>query len=409
MTATTHPGIRGPARERRDLGLLTAGMLTSVAGDAAATVALLLELHTHGTVWVSAMLAAELVPFPLFASLSGRLVDRVDNRRLLVAALLAQAGVAVPLAFVRSPWAIVALVFALAVASTAVRPAVNSMVPVLASESRASSGYAWIASATSIGWIGGPALGGGLTAAFGVTATLLVDAATFVAIATACGLLSTTRAGRESREPSPDRRGGMSIVWRDGVLRWSLLATVTVVACAVIDNVAAPFRFLDQLHASSAEYGGYLALWGIGALGGAQLPRRLSPAALPAALAAGNALCGLGILGIGLAPAVLVAFVSSVVGGIGNGIANVSLNALVTSRVAADQRGRAFAATGGIIQTGTGLGTIAGAPLVSALTASRAMIAVGGLGATIATATATWSARRWHQSRRGSPAAGQWE
>jgi MFS family permease len=399
VTATAPAGIAAPSRERRDLGLLAAGMLISVAGDAAATVALLLELHTHGTVWVSAMLAAELVPFPLFASLSGRLVDRVDNRRLLVAALLAQGAVAVPLAFVRSPWAIVALVFTLAIASTVVRPAVNAMVPVLASEARAPSGYAWIATATSVGWIGGPALGGGLTAAFGVTATLLVDAGTFVVIAAACGLLAATRGRSGSAEATPDHHGGMSIVWRDSVLRWSLLATVVVVACAVIDNVAAPFRFLDQLDASSAEYGGYLALWGIGALGGAQLPRRLRPDVLPAALAAGNALCGLGILGIGLAPDVAVAFGSSVVGGIGNGIANVSLNALVASRVAADQRGRAFAATGGIIQSGTGLGTIAGAPLVSALTASRAMITAGGVAAAIATVTAAWSARTWRNSR----------
>lgn len=393
MTATTqHPDtVEARSHERRDLGLLAAGMLTSVAGDAAATVALLLELHSHGTVWVSAMLAAELLPFPLFASLSGRLVDRVDNRRLLVAALLGQAAIAVPLALVRSPWAIVALVFLLTVASTAVRPAVNAMVPVLASGSRAVSGYAWIATATGIGWIGGPALGGALTAGFGVTTTLLVDAGTFVVIAMACGLLTATRGHEATSDPAADRRGGTSIVWRDRVLRWSLLTTAVAIACAVVDNVAAPFRFLDQLHSSSAEYGAYLALWGFGALLGSQLPRRLGPTLMPAALAIGNSLSGIGVLGIGLAPGILVAFVSSVAGGIGNGIANVSLSALVSSRVADAERGRAFAATGAIVQTGTGIGTIAGAPLVSALSASHAMVGAGALSGALAGITALWS------------------
>jgi MFS family permease len=264
------------------------------------------------------------------------------------------------------------------------------MIPVLASEARATSGYAWIATATSIGWIGGPALGGALTASFGVTTTLFVDAGTFVAIALACALLSATRSHVDTAEATRDRHGGMTIVWRDVVLRWSLLATVVAVACAVIDNVAAPFRFLDQLHASSTAYGGYLALWGIGALAGSQLPRRIGPTVMPAALAAGNAVCGVGILGIGLAPHVAVAFVASVAGGVGNGVANVALNALVTARVAEEQRGRAFAATGGIIQTGTGVGTIAGAPLVSALTASHAMVAAGSLAAAFSAGTVAW-------------------
>lgn len=392
MTAAP-PGVVGPTGERRDLLLLAAGMMVSVAGDAAATIALLLELHSHGTVWVSAMLAAELLPFPLFASLSGRLVDRVDNRRLLVGALLGQAVIAVPLAVVRSPWAVVSLVFALAVVSTAVRPAVNAMVPVLASESRAASGYAWIATGTGIGWIGGPALGGALTAIFGVTATLLLDAATFLAIALACGMLSASRGRSATPDTTAVRRGGMSIVWGDSVLRWSLFATAIAVACAVVDNVAAPFRFLDQFHASSAEYGGYLALWGLGALAGSQLPRRLGSARMPTALAIGNALTGIGILGIGVAPNVGLAFVASVIGGIGNGIANVSLSALVSSRVARDQRGRAFAATSAVVQTGTGVGTIAGAPLVSTLTASHAMAAAGAVAGALATLTAAWSLR----------------
>lgn len=393
MTVTAAAESTASRHERRDLALLAAGMLVSVAGDAAAMIALLLELHTHGAGWISALLAAELIPYPVFASLSGRLVDRVDNRRLLVTALVAQAAVTIPLSQVHSPWAVVALVFVLTTASTAVRPAVSAMVPVLASEERAASGYAWIATGTGIGWIAGPALGGLLTAAYGTSAALLADGATFLLIALACSLLSTTRRRAVPSETDARARGGFSLVWQDTVLRWSVLVTAVTVACAVVDNVAAPFRFLDQLHSSSAEYGGYLALWGLGALAGSQLPRRLRAGAMPTALAVGNALSGVGVLGIGLAPGLAVAYVSSFGGGIGNGIANVSLSALTVSRVEDRQRGRAFAAVSAVIQTGTGVGTIAGAPLVAGLHAGHAMVAAGALAAAIAGVTAIWTAR----------------
>jgi MFS family permease len=182
----------------------------------------------------------------------------------------------------------------------------------------------------------------------------------------------------------------MRIIRRDSLLWWSLVATAVAVACAVVDNVAAPFRFIDQLAASSAGYGSYLALWGVGALVGAQLPRRLDTSALPTALAIGNGLSGVGIVGIGLAPSLWVALAASTFGGVGNGIANVTMPALVSNRIHSEQHGRAFAATSAVVQTGVGVGTVAGAPLTAALGAGHAMTAAGGLAALLAALTVTW-------------------
>lgn len=383
-----------PGRERRDVALLATGLTVSTVGDSAALVAILLELRGHGVGWVSGALGADLVPFVLFASYSGRLVDRVDNRRLLVISLIAQGALVVPLAFVRTAWLIVALVFAVATFSTVVRPATNAMVPALAGEDRASSAYAWLATGNGIGWIAGSAAGGLLTAAFGVTAALLVDAATFVGLAGACSLLSTTRGPSGDGHDQERRLGGMTILRADSILWWGVIVTSIAVACAVVDNVAAPFRFLDQLHTSSSGYGFYLSLWGFGALGGSQLPRRIPAARMSAALALGNAVSGLGVLGIGLAPTLGLALAASTFGGIGNGIANVALSALVTSRVAEQQRGRAFASVAALIQTGVGAGTVAGAPLVAALTAGNAMVAAGGLAALISGVTVVWTLAR---------------
>jgi len=382
-----------PARSRRDVAILTAGLSVSTAGDSAALVAILLELRGAGVGWVSAALGADLVPFILFASLSGRLVDRVDNRRLLVISLAMQGAVVLPLAFVRQPWLIVALVFVVASFSTVVRPATNAMVPVLAGEERAPSAYAWVATGTSIGYSAGYAAGGVLTAAFGVKGALLADTGTFVVLAFACSLLSATRGGEPNASHAGKPLGGMAILWRNTVLRWSVIVTAVAVACAVVDNVAAPFRFINQLHTTSTGYGAYLSLWGLGSLLGAQLPRRVSAERMPAALATGNAISGLGIIGIGLSPGLGVALAASAVGGVGNGIANVAISSLVSARVEAAERGRAFASVSALIQAGVGTGTVAGAPLVAVFGAGHSMAGAGALTVLIGTVTVAWSYR----------------
>ncbi|HVV75693.1 MAG TPA: MFS transporter [Mycobacteriales bacterium] len=381
-------------RERRDLSLLAGGTLVSVAGDSAALIALLFELKRHGVGWVSGALGAELLPFVLFASFSGRLVDRHDNRRLLVLALTGQALVAVPLAFVRTPWLVIVLFFALNSLATIDRPAANAMVPVLSGDMDPTKGFAWVATGAGIGWILGPAVGGVLTSTAGVTVAIGADAATFLVVAVTCALLSRTRGTQSSEEHEPDRHGGLRILRRDPILFLSIVTTAIAVACAVVDNVAAPFRFLDQLATSSTGYGAYLALWGVGGIAGAQIPRRLNASRLPAALAVGNGVSGLGIVGIGLAPSLGVALAASTVGGIGNGIANVALSALVADRVAAAQRGRAFAAVGAIVQGGVGVGTVAGAPLVAAFGAGHSMIGAGALAAVLSALTVAWASSR---------------
>src|SRR5205823_6103952 len=240
-------------------------------------------------------------------------------------------------------WLSVPLVLVVASFSTVVRPATNAMVPVLAGEERAPSAYAWVATGTSIGYSAGYAAGGVLTAAFGVRGALLADTGTFVVLAFACSLLSATRRGEPNASDAGKPLGGIAILWRNTVLRWSVIVTAVAVACAVVDNVAAPFRFINQLHTTSTGYGAYLSLWGLGSLLGAQLPRRISAARMPAALATGNAISGLGIIGIGLSSGLGVALAASAVGGVGNGIANVSMSSLVSARVEATERGRAFA------------------------------------------------------------------
>jgi MFS family permease len=377
-------GVR-PAAARRDLWLLTTGIGVTTAGDALALVALLLRLRPEGTGWLAALLAAQLVPLVLLAPVVGHLVDRFETRRVLLIAVCGQAVVAVPLAFATAPALTVALFLVLAMFNAAVRPATNALVPAIVGEDRSTQGYSRVALGQNIGFIAGPALGGVLTGAFGAKTALLVDAGTFVVLAGLCFLL------RARREPAIDAeehlsrreqaRAGFDVLWQDHVLRVVIAVCGVSIASSVVDNVAAPFRFIDQLGTTPTGYGVYLTLWGVGALAGSQVPPRIPAASERYLPAVGNVLCGLGIAGIGAAPTVAVAFLASAAGGLGNGMANVSQNALIGKRVPEAQRGRAFAANSAVMQSAIGIGTAAAGPLVAWLAADVAMMVCGLLGA----------------------------
>lgn len=377
---------------RRDLRLLASGVALSTVGDQLASVALLLRLRPHGTGWVAALLAAQVAPMILLAGFIGMLVDRTETRKVLLYAVIGQAVVGFPLAFAHAPILIVLLFFMLGVFNAAVRPATNALIPSIAGEAEAARGFARLALAMSFGFVLGPALGGVLTAAFGSTTALLIDTATFVMLAVLC---TQVRTRRHPAEADPDaavqdartaRRAGWAALWDDRVLRTIYAMTAVVTAASVVDNVAAPFRFIDQLGTTATGYGVYLSLWGAGMGIGGQLAPRMPARWARFVPAVGQLVLCLGIAGIGLAPALLVAYVASALGGIGNGMANVAQNALVAERVPDATRGRAFAAASGVFQGAFAAGSALGGPIVALLDAGTAMLVCGLVGASVAVA-----------------------
>jgi len=85
----------------RDLRLLSGAVLLSAAGDLLMVVVLSLRVHdlTGSGFAVAAVFATLMAPIVLLAPLAGRLVDRTETRRLLLAVSLAQALVAGALVF----------------------------------------------------------------------------------------------------------------------------------------------------------------------------------------------------------------------------------------------------------------------------------------------------------------------
>jgi MFS family permease len=375
-----------PVRGRRDLALLMAGQGVSAAGDMAALTALTLRVQGAGAGWIAALLLAELIPIVVLAPVVGRIVDRFETRRVLLIGLAGQAVIAIPLALVQVPVATIALFLLLNALNALVRPAASALVPAIVGPDRAPHGYAQIATAGGVGRIAGPAVGGLLSGLAGTSTALLVDAASFAALAVAVLALRIRRVP-EVADATTERTGGYALIWRSRILRIAIGGTCFVLVCAVIDNVAVPYRYVDQLHGGALGFGIGETAWSIGSVLGSQLIRRIPPERQALALALGNLGTGLGIAGIGFAPTYAIALGAAVFGGIGNGLENVAVTTLVAAQTPTAAHGRAFSAVSGTLQTAIGIGTFVAAPVIVLLGPAGALIVAGCAASVVAVAT----------------------
>ena len=105
---------------------------------------------------VAAILVAELLPLVVGAPLAGVLVDRLPNRRLLIAALLLQGGAIASIApLMGTPVLVVALVLVSGCGLAVAVPATSALVPHIAGEEESTRGYAMVGTARSVGNIAG--------------------------------------------------------------------------------------------------------------------------------------------------------------------------------------------------------------------------------------------------------------
>src|SRR5579859_6361353 len=148
-----------------DVYLTSLARGVSTCGDFVAATALVLTLQARGGggAAVAALLIAAAAPPTLLAPLAGRLADRVDSRRLLVSVSLCEAAACTVLALVstHAPVAvIVALAAVLGCGLALSGPAVSALVPEMVGREQVARATALGQTATSIGMLIAPALGG---------------------------------------------------------------------------------------------------------------------------------------------------------------------------------------------------------------------------------------------------------
>jgi Na+/melibiose symporter-like transporter len=336
---------------RHDVRLIVGAVGLSSFGDLLLWVplALHLEAMTDSPLAVSAFFLALFGPVVVLGGVAGRLTDRVENARLLWTVSLGQAAVVGAMALATgSLAAVLGLTVLLGIGVALSQPAEFALVPAAAGEERVAEANGMVENARYAGMTAGPLLGGALAAAGLLEVALLIDAASFLAVAAAARAMRARRDPRAAAQVEGDRgraRDGVAFLTADRVLRITLAAAVGALLFFSVSIAAEVFYVTDVLRAGEAAYGVLIASWTLGMVAGAVgLARRVPPGALAVAALAGVAVQGAGIATAAAAGVLWAAFAGFTLGGIAHGVKNVVLRTLIHERVPDALRGRAFAA-----------------------------------------------------------------
>jgi MFS family permease len=407
-----------PLTRNRDFLVALTGRSVSVFGDEVALVALTLRLQAAGAhpYLVALLFAAGLVPFVLLAGLAGRIVDSADSRHILVAATLSQVCCCIPLVFTRNAAVMVVLVALLGCGAGFTQATWQALTPRLVGEDNVAAATAAQQTSASLASVLAPAVSGLLCAAVGTGVPLALDAVTFGVMAIAAATVRTRRhVGPQAGAPQAGRhreRGGWAVLRADPLLAPLVTGLAAFVLLGMMVNVVTVFLVRDTLHASAGWYGGLEALWTLGIVGGALASGRMTADAGRARAAlAGAGLISLSLLGYGLAPAVVLIAPVAVLGGVGNGMANVCVATLVLTRTDERVRGRVSAALGAVLQGASVVSLVIGGALAAVLDPRQIFLLAGGLGAVVTAAAAAAvtgnapraSARRASAGRGSAP------
>jgi MFS family permease len=378
----------GPVRER-DLLVVAGAICISALGDWIALVAMGLRANdmSAGAMGSGLTIAGIFIclwaPVVILSGHVGLLVDRVETRGLLVVVSVAQACVALALAFVGSLWALLLLAAVLGSGIAIAQACEFALVPVVAGTRSLQAANGTVETARALGFAAGPLCGSLLVTAGGTAAAMVVDAATFVVVG-AAGLSLAVRRRLTPTDHGVRRRArdGIGFLFTDRVV--ALMVVVVFVSLLFMSaSIPADLVYVqDVLGIENIGFGVVLSAWTVGMLAGSNvLARRVSLAGL-----AGAAMVGVTVQGLGkfLTPFWLVfgfMVVLYFVGGVGHGVKNVTSRTLIHTRVAPERHGRAFAAWNGV-RNAAELGALAvGGVLVGALGARETLWLAGGLAA----------------------------
>jgi len=306
--------VPGVLRTEAQFRLLFAGQVLSLIGDRVMLVALpFAVLEAGGDLEaVGLVVAAELVPFLLFALVGGVISDRGDRRRILitsdVARLVIQAvGGALLVADAASPVTLGVLAALYGAADAFFQPAFTGLLPQTVSHpGQLQAANALRGLSFSVSSIAGPMLAGILVAAIGAGAALLFDAASF-AVSVACLVrLRPVVAAAATEEAPPPFLTAMRAGWREvRTRRWivaglgAMCAYHAIVLPAVY--VLGPVTIADRLGGPGA-WAAVVVSFGLGSILGDLLLLRFRPrhALLVSGIALVGASCQAAVYGSGL-------------------------------------------------------------------------------------------------------------
>jgi MFS family permease len=315
---------------------------------------------------------------------AGAIVDRFENRRILIAVSLVQAAVvAAMLLGLDSLWALLPLMALLGCGVALSQPAEFALIPAAAGpETDAARANGLMETARSVGFTAGPLIGGALGAAGLIWLALALNALSFLVVAAAALRLRTRRQPGPAANTQSTGRGreGLAFLIRERDLTITLGGAVAALALFSMSATAEPFFVTRVLGAGSLGYGLLLTSWTVGMAAGATgLAHRLGGKQLAAGGLIAVILQGLGITGGAMATTLGLALIGFTFGGSAHGVKNVLLRTLIHERAPEALRGRVFAAYNGA-RNGAELGALVLAGIVVGALGARMALLLAGLG-----------------------------
>jgi DHA3 family tetracycline resistance protein-like MFS transporter len=275
----------------RDFRLLWSGMCVSLIGDGIFLVAMAWQVYalSNAPSALAMVGIAMTVPTIAFLLLGGVVSDRLDRRRVMIAADLTRGVAVAALALLSitgalALWHVVALVALYGAGAAFFGPAFDAIVPDVLPASELAQANSLDQFVRPIALrLAGPALGGALISAIGAGPAFAFDAASF-AISVLALLLMRARAPHRTGERvsvRADIGSGLRYVRRH-VWLWATFATAAVAYLLFMGpaEVLLPYIVKNDLHRGAADLGLVFAAGGLGSvacavvIGQRGLPRR---------------------------------------------------------------------------------------------------------------------------------------
>ena len=266
----------------RNFNIFLSVQALSVAGDSFSTLAIpLLILHATGSVVQMGVLTGLSGVASLVAGVfAGYLADRLDRRSLLIGCDLARAALygAIPILWISGPqiWLLYVIVPLGAALGMLFQVTYVTVVPSLVEPDQITQANGRLYAIYAAGSIGGPALVGVISKAYGPVVAIGIDAATFVVSALGILLIRLRPAA------APEDRGGLlegaRFLWRQPVLRsLTILLTFFIFLTAGVDDIVI-YHLKHDLAQNDDAIGLVLACAAVGTILGAPLIARIRKA-----------------------------------------------------------------------------------------------------------------------------------
>jgi MFS family permease len=343
----------GPLKESPAFRRFFIGSSLSSVGSQMTNFAVPLQVFTitHSSAAVGAVGLAIAVPSVTLGMVGGTVVDAVDRRKLVIGLTSGAAGVsgllaAQAFAGLNQLWPLYLLVAVQALLSTMNAPARRTFLPRLLSVQRVPAGAALTMFVMHASLIGGPALAGVITAAWGLKVCYLIDAVSFAAALYGVGQLppmppqgdSVSRPGLRAVAESLRFIRNRPVL--SGALLADMSATVLGMPFAVFPAINA-----DHFGGAAQTLGLLMAAPSVGGVIGMVLSGPVGHVSRPGrAMLVCGAVWGAGIAGFGLAGHLWLAMLLLAVAGAGDATSVVFRTTMIQTATPDQQRGRVSAA-----------------------------------------------------------------